>query len=188
MDSCSSESGETCLPMDSCSSESGETCLPMDSCFSELTLKIQRSVFVKVDVIIIMISWKMYLFLPLYTCSWKIADFALNNEHLLTWLIYIRGFRGHDHILVGFITTCAINAYHHLSCEFKSHLWRGVLDTTLCNKVCQWLATGRWFSPGMLVSSTNKTDRHDITEILLKVALNTINHPTYMYINQVKDR
>jgi hypothetical protein len=31
-----------------------------------------------------------------------------------------------------------------------------------------------WFSPGTLVSSTNKTDRHDITEILLKVALNTI--------------
>jgi hypothetical protein len=30
------------------------------------------------------------------------------------------------------------------------------------------------FSPGTLVSSTNKTDRHDITEILLKVALNTI--------------
>ena len=30
------------------------------------------------------------------------------------------------------------------------------------------------FSPGPLVSSTNKTDRHDITEILLKVALNTI--------------
>ena len=27
------------------------------------------------------------------------------------------------------------------------------------------------------VSSTNKTDRHDITEILLKVALKTINHP-----------
>ena len=25
------------------------------------------------------------------------------------------------------------------------------------------------------VSSTNKTDRHDVTEILLKVALNTIN-------------
>jgi hypothetical protein len=38
-----------------------------------------------------------------------------------------------------------------------------------------WLATGRWFSPGTLVSSTNKTDNHDITEILLKVALNTIN-------------
>jgi hypothetical protein len=32
----------------------------------------------------------------------------------------------------------------------------------------------RWFSPGSPVSSTNKTDRHDITEILLKVTLNTI--------------
>jgi hypothetical protein len=31
-----------------------------------------------------------------------------------------------------------------------------------------------WFSPGTSVSFTNKTDRHDITEILLKVALNTI--------------
>jgi hypothetical protein len=27
-----------------------------------------------------------------------------------------------------------------------------------------------------LLQSTNKTDLHDITEILLKVALNTINH------------
>jgi hypothetical protein len=31
------------------------------------------------------------------------------------------------------------------------------------------------FSPGTPVSSTNKTDHHDIAEILLKVALNTIN-------------
>jgi hypothetical protein len=46
--------------------------------------------------------------------------------------------------------------------------------TTLCDKICQWLATGQWFSPGPPVSSTNKTDRHDITEILLKVALNTM--------------
>jgi hypothetical protein len=37
----------------------------------------------------------------------------------------------------------------------------------------QW-PTGRWFSPGPPVSSTNKTDRHNITEILLKVVLNTI--------------
>jgi hypothetical protein len=33
--------------------------------------------------------------------------------------------------------------------------------------------TGWWFSPGTPVSSTNKTDRHDIAEILLKVALIT---------------
>jgi hypothetical protein len=34
--------------------------------------------------------------------------------------------------------------------------------------------TGRWFSPGTTVSSTNETDRHEITEILLNVALNAI--------------
>ena len=51
---------------------------------------------------------------------------------------------------------------------FKSRSWRGVLDTALCDKVCQ-------FSPGTPVCSTNKTDRyHDITGILLKVALNII--------------
>jgi hypothetical protein len=33
---------------------------------------------------------------------------------------------------------------------------------------------GRWFSPGTPVSSTNKTDRYDIAEILLKVKLNTL--------------
>ena len=33
--------------------------------------------------------------------------------------------------------------------------------------------TGRRFSPDTPVFSTNKTDRHDITEILLKVELNT---------------
>ena len=33
------------------------------------------------------------------------------------------------------------------------------------------LAHGRWFSPGTPASSTNKTYRHDIAEILQKVAL-----------------
>jgi len=49
-----------------------------------------------------------------------------------------------------------------------------VLDTTLCDKACQCNAAGQWFSPGTPVSS-NKTDRHNITEILLKVASNTKN-------------
>ena len=44
----------------------------------------------------------------------------------------------------------------------------------MCDQVCPWLAAGRWFSPDTLVSSINKTDHHDITEILWKVALNTI--------------
>jgi len=38
--------------------------------------------------------------------------------------------------------------------------------------------TGWWFFPGTPVSSTNKTDHHDIAE-MLEVALSTINQPTY---------
>ena len=41
------------------------------------------------------------------------------------------------------------------------------------DKFYQLFAHGRWFSPGIPTSSTTKTGRHDITEILLKVALNT---------------
>jgi hypothetical protein len=36
----------------------------------------------------------------------------------------------------------------------------------------------RWFSPGPPVSSTNKTDCHDIAEILLKVVLTPLNKQT----------
>jgi hypothetical protein len=46
-------------------------------------------------------------------------------------------------------------------------LYIGLLDITFCDKFCQWLATGRWFSLGTPISSTNKTDNHDITEIFL---------------------
>jgi hypothetical protein len=43
------------------------------------------------------------------------------------------------------------------------------------DNVYQLLTHGRWFSPGTPASSTTKTGRHDIAEILLKVALNTNN-------------
>ena len=80
---------------------------------------------------------------------------------------YWGGRHGCDRMVIGFTTTYSISAYHHWCCEFKSRL-------PSCDQVCQWLATCRWFSPSPPVSSTNKTDRHDITEILLKMALNTI--------------
>ena len=41
------------------------------------------------------------------------------------------------------------------------------------------------FFPCTLVSSTNKTDRHDIAEILLNVALNSIDLPTESTANYV---
>jgi hypothetical protein len=42
---------------------------------------------------------------------------------------------------------------------------------------------GAWLSPGTPASSTTKTGRHDIAEILLKVALNTKNQ---IKSNQIK--
>ena len=47
--------------------------------------------------------------------------------------------------------------------------------TAASDKAYQLLAHGRWFSPGTPASSITKTGRHDIAEILLKVALNTKN-------------
>ena len=52
-------------------------------------------------------------------------------------------------------------------CLSPLRLW-GVLDTTLCDKLSLWLATG-------LVFSGNSSFRHDLTEILVKVVLSTIN-------------
>jgi hypothetical protein len=43
------------------------------------------------------------------------------------------------------------------------------------DEVYHLLADGRWFSPCTPASSTTKTGRHDIAEIVLKVALNTNN-------------
>jgi len=51
-----------------------------------------------------------------------------------------------DRMEVGFTTTYAISTYHHWSWEFESHSWRDALITTLCDKVCQWLVAGLWFS------------------------------------------
>ena len=76
--------------------------------------------------------------------------------------------------MVGFTTTSAISAFHYLRCEFES---RSGKVYSIQNYVIKLVSDLRqdWFSPGAPVSSTNKTDHHGITEILLKVALNIIN-------------
>ena len=53
-----------------------------------------------------------------------------------------------------------------ISTFYLNVLGQGVFNTTLYDKVCQLLAAGQWISP---VSSINKTDYQDITELLLRV-------------------
>ena len=76
-----------------------------------------------------------------------------------------RSHYGCDCMVIGFTTTYAINAYHHKCCDFKFHTgWPWGVSVT-CGRSAVFSCT--------LVSSTNKTDCHDITDLLLKVALNT---------------
>ena len=75
------------------------------------------------------------------------------------------GHCGRDRIVIGFTTT--IKAMSSNSAHGEVHSIQHYVI-----KVCQWRTAGQLFSPGTPVSSTNTTDCHDITEILLKVALN----------------
>ena len=72
--------------------------------------------------------------------------------------------------------------YNYLcnQCPSPLKLWVLTLFMARCTQYnIMWLATGQWFSPGTPVSSTNKTDGHDKTEILLKATFNiiTLTHP-----------
>ena len=78
----------------------------------------------------------------------------------------IRSRRVRDRMVVIFKTTYAISAYHHWWCEFESRSGRGVHHYVI-TFVSD--ATGMWFSPDPSVSSTNTTERYDMTEILLKI-------------------
>jgi hypothetical protein len=51
----------------------------------------------------------------------------------------------YDRCILGYLCNQCLSP---LSCEFESHPCWDVLNTTLCDKVCQWLATGQWFSLG----------------------------------------
>jgi hypothetical protein len=85
----------------------------------------------------------------------------------LTHLIYIRLCR-----------VCISTEGPSWSWSYGSWIYNNLCNqclSPLCDKVYQWLAKGRWFSTGTPLFSTNKTDLHHITEILLKVALSTIN-------------
>ena len=73
-------------------------------------------------------------------------------------------------MVVEFTTTYVISPYHHNSCEFESRSWQHYVI-----KFVSDLWQVGVFSK-YSISSTNKTDRQNITEILVKVALNTITH------------
>ena len=82
-------------------------------------------------------------------------------------------------MVVGFTTTYAISAYHHWFCEFESRPGWGVQHYVI--KFVSDLRQVGSFLRVLWFYSTNKTDSHDIAEILLKVALSTIKKQYKVY-------
>ena len=92
---------------------------------------------------------------------WLITYYKCLINLLLSWKIY----------QVRNLKDSSLNLYIIMFYAItESRSSRGVNLTTLCDEICQRLAAGRWFSLGIRVFPINKTDRRDITEILLKVA------------------
>jgi len=75
-------------------------------------------------------------------------------------------------MVVGFTTNYAITT--KVMSSNPAHGEVSLIQHCVIKYVSDLRQVYQWFSPGTPVSSTNKTDHHDTTEILLKVALNTI--------------
>ena len=97
--------------------------------------------------------------------------------------------RGHMwlNVLGSWITKQLIPTYHqygvgsHPLCKLQKGCTRLAAAS---DKVYQLLTHGLWFSPGTPTSSTTKTGRHDIAEILLKVALSTKYQSINLYVTK----
>ena len=95
----------------------------------------------------------------------------IGRFYIVMFFYCLSGRRGHHRMVIGFITTYAISVYHHSRCEVESS--PGEVYSIQYN-VIKFVSDLRLFFPGTPVSSTNKTDRHNVTEILLTVASNAI--------------
>jgi hypothetical protein len=127
--------------------------------------------FLHIDILVIPL---VYIMLSCQYCQNLICCLISLNSVSYGNRNIIKPFRGHcdrDHMVVGITTTSSISAWRF---EFKFRSWRCLLNTTLCDKVCQWLVAGQLFFPDTPISTTNKTDCLDITEILLKNVLNIL--------------
>ena len=115
-------------------------------------------------------SWKIsrYLLYPptvkyyhVYICIFQLVSYHINH---------LRFYVHNSNIFsILFITASQVT-------WFLSWTISTCIDTTLCDEVCQWLVTGQWASP---VSSTSKTIRHDITEIIES----GVKHPAPAYVS-----
>jgi hypothetical protein len=92
---------------------------------------------------------------------------------------YYKWIKGDNAEILKFETRCAtlwiepcepkISSNSLMHCQYIVSIYEVFILQN--QQVGQCFATGLWFSLGIQVSSTNKNDHHDITEILLKLVI-----------------
>ena len=107
------------------------------------------------------------------TSLWLTAYYV----HVTCGIPKLRGWRCRDRKVVEFTTTYAKSVYHHYHCELESISFSDEVYS-IQHYVIKFVNDLRWSSFFLRVlrfPPAIKFTGHDITEILLKVALNTIN-------------
>ena len=101
------------------------------------------------------------IFCGFLNCSQKTTDLSQVTDKLYHIMMYTSPWSRFEVTTSVVIGSCKSNYHTNMATTALHMHWRGrcMIYNYLCN-------------PG---SSTNKTDRHDIAEILLKMSLNTIN-------------
>ena len=103
-------------------------------------------------------------------CIYLSISSVINYMYTLTLCIYLSISSVINYMYT--LTTYTVYISQYIFCnKLHVHTYTVYISQYITMKI---LATGRWFSSGTPVSSTNKTDCHDIIEILLKVALSTL--------------
>ena len=115
----------------------------------------------RITVLKLVYVWSIYANISnayLLVCKFEYFCCVLCSILFYNWN---EGRRGRDRMVVGFTITCAISAY-------STKVVSSNPNTILCNKVCQWFAADRWFSPDTSVSPTIKTYHHNIMKYYWK--------------------
>jgi hypothetical protein len=89
-----------------------------------------------------------------------------NKMESVVWYTYRQNYSDTGHVYRGSVLEYPILLLVFVECSYYYYYYISLLIYFVL----------QWFSPGTPFSSNNKTDRHDITEILLKVVLSIITH------------
>ena len=121
-----------------------------------------------------LIVYLFYLLFKIFMFQWLVWSPSYHSNEVLCQ---------HKRYSFTIYSKFLLSMIHKMSKIYMENLQRKKKNYfTNCNSRCllplmtfvKWFVTDCWFSPGTPVSSINKNDCHNITEILLKVVLNPI--------------